>query len=96
MRRREFVAAIGGAAVLPLVARAQQLPQKIPVVGILWHAANAEEEDVYLKIVKQAFADLGYVARTFDWKVASRQSNRIGSARWRASLLNLSPTSLSP
>src|SRR4051812_41769943 len=61
MRRRDFIALFGGAAtVWPLAARAQQ-PRKIPRIGVLWHAANAEQEDVYLTVVTKAFADLGYV-----------------------------------
>jgi putative ABC transport system substrate-binding protein len=32
-----------------------------PVVGVLWHAASAEEEDVYLSVLVKAFNDLGYV-----------------------------------
>jgi len=61
MRRRDFIVLFGGAAtVRPLAAQAQQ-GKKIPRIGVLWHAANAEEEDVYLSVVTKAFADLGYV-----------------------------------
>jgi putative tryptophan/tyrosine transport system substrate-binding protein len=62
MRRREFITLIGGAAATwPLSARAQQSSNKIPVVGVLWHAGSAEEEDVYLSVLVKAFNDLGYV-----------------------------------
>jgi len=51
----------GAAAAWPVAARAQQSPNKIPVVGVLWHAGSAEEEDVYLSVLRKAFTDLGYV-----------------------------------
>ena len=60
--RRQFISALGGAAAAwPLTARAQLSPKKIPVVGMLWHAGNAEEEAIYLNVVLKAFSDLGYV-----------------------------------
>jgi putative tryptophan/tyrosine transport system substrate-binding protein len=62
MQRREFITLLGGAgAAWPLSARAQQLSNKIPVIGVLWHAGSAEEEDVYLSVLVKAFNDLGYV-----------------------------------
>jgi putative tryptophan/tyrosine transport system substrate-binding protein len=62
MKRRQFIKLIGGAAAAwPLSARAQQSSNKIPVVGVLWHAGSAEEEDVYLSVLVKAFNDLGYV-----------------------------------
>jgi hypothetical protein len=61
MRRRQFIKIIGGAAAAwPLAAPAQQSSNKIPVVGVLWHAGSAEEEDVYLSVLVKAFHDLGY------------------------------------
>jgi putative tryptophan/tyrosine transport system substrate-binding protein len=62
MKRRQFITLVGGAAAAwPLAASAQQSPSnKIPVVGVLWHAASAEEEEVYLSVLVKAFNDLGY------------------------------------
>lgn len=61
MRRRDFIALfIGAATVWPIAASAQQA-KKIPRIGVLWHAASAEEEDVYLTVLTKAFSDLGYV-----------------------------------
>jgi putative tryptophan/tyrosine transport system substrate-binding protein len=62
MKRRQFIRLISAAAVAwPAAARAQQSSNKIPIVGVLWHAADAEEEDVYLSPLRKAFNDLGYV-----------------------------------
>src|SRR5215469_14983739 len=62
MKRRQFITLLGGAAAArPLAARAQQSMNKVPLVGVLWHAGSAEEEDVYLRILVKAFNDLGYV-----------------------------------
>jgi putative tryptophan/tyrosine transport system substrate-binding protein len=62
MRRRQFIKLLGGAAAAwPLAARAQQSSDRIPVVGVLWHGGSAEEEDVYLNVLRKAFNDLGYV-----------------------------------
>ena len=64
MRRRDFITLVGGAAAAwPLAVRAQQSPNKIPVVGVLWHAGSAEEEDVYLSVLRKAFNDLGYATQ---------------------------------
>jgi putative tryptophan/tyrosine transport system substrate-binding protein len=62
MRRRQFITLLGGfGAAWPLAARAQQSSNKVPVVGVLWHAGSAEEEDVYLSVLVKAFNDLGYI-----------------------------------
>jgi ABC-type uncharacterized transport system substrate-binding protein len=62
MRRRTFWTLLAGAAAAhALPTRAQQSSNKIPVVGVLWHAGSAEEEDVYLSVVQKAFNDLGYI-----------------------------------
>jgi len=61
MKRREFITLVGGAAALPLTARAQQVG-RVPVVAILWHAASPQEEGVLYDAMKAGFATLGYVA----------------------------------
>ena len=65
MRRREFIALLGGAAgsamvTLPRIARAQPVG-KIPQVGYLWHAGSAKEEHPYFEALLEGFARLGYV-----------------------------------
>jgi putative ABC transport system substrate-binding protein len=60
MRRREFVTLLGGtAASWPLPSRAQQR-KAMPRVGVLWHAANAKQEEEYLGALTKAFHELGY------------------------------------
>ena len=55
------MAGLAGAAVAwPLVAQAQAT-RRVPRVGVLWHAASAEEEAVYLAAVRRGLSDLGYV-----------------------------------
>ena len=60
MRRRQFIVYIAGTAAWPLAARGQQSSNRMPVVGVLWHAGSAEEEEVYLSVLVKAFKDLGY------------------------------------
>ena len=59
MRRREFIAALGGASAWPLVARAQQ-PKKIPRIGVLWQGQSTEPHPYY-RPLRDGFKDVGYV-----------------------------------
>jgi putative ABC transport system substrate-binding protein len=58
MRRREFIAVLGGAATWPLAARGQQTPKR--VVGIL-NSTTIEAFRDYLAEFRRGLAELGYV-----------------------------------
>jgi len=59
MRRRDFVALVGEAALqLPLAARAQH--PAIPVIGFL-HLSSLETTRQYLTAFQQGLGDTGYV-----------------------------------
>ena len=58
LRRREFIAGLGGAAALPVVAPAQQ--PAMQVIGWL-SPRNANTDDLVLPAFRQALAARGYV-----------------------------------
>jgi putative ABC transport system substrate-binding protein len=61
MKRREFITLLGGTAVAwPLGALAQE-KRRIPKVGVLWHAASAEEEGALFPALVEGFRALGYI-----------------------------------
>src|SRR5262245_8634753 len=57
MRRREFIALLGGAAAWPLAARAQQ---QLPIIGILSSRSRATDA-LLLAVIRQALNDTGFV-----------------------------------
>ena len=62
IRRRQFITLLDGAvASWSLAACAQQT--RLRKIGVLWHAASAEEEAVYLGALREGLAELGYVER---------------------------------
>src|SRR5258708_22250111 len=58
MRRRKFIALVGGAAAWPLVARAQE--NKVPVVGLLG-ATTAQGYAAQLAAFRQGLSEAGFV-----------------------------------
>jgi putative ABC transport system substrate-binding protein len=80
LRRREFIAALGGAAAWPLAARAQQ-GERVRRVGVLMPSdENDPEYKTRLSAFTQALADLGWIdgrnAR-IDLRWAGTDNNRI-------------------
>ncbi len=58
MKRRDVMALIAGAAAWPMVVRAQQ-GRRVPKVGVLWHAADADGEWPYYGCLLEGFEELG-------------------------------------
>jgi putative tryptophan/tyrosine transport system substrate-binding protein len=81
MRRREFIALFSGAAVWSFSAHAQQRG-RVPRIGVLWHAANAEQEAIYLGALEKGLTDLGYVTGrtiTLEHRFPNEQPDRFAS-----------------
>jgi putative ABC transport system substrate-binding protein len=57
--RREFIAALGSAAALPVAARAQQ--SGMPVIGILYSGRTVRPPDTPSPAFVQALSEMGYV-----------------------------------
>jgi putative ABC transport system substrate-binding protein len=61
MRRRQFIAGLGGVAAWPLAARAQQ-PDRMRRVGVLSsQAMDSPTETVWLDTLRQGLDRLGWV-----------------------------------
>jgi len=61
MKRRDFITFMGGAALWPLSARAQQLPDRIRKIGVLMIIAEAESEARSdMRAFRQGLAQLGW------------------------------------
>jgi putative tryptophan/tyrosine transport system substrate-binding protein len=77
MGRREFVALLGGAAVWPLAARAQQA--RMPVLGFLGSAAEADYKTTTVA-VRRGLNEAGYVEKQnllIDYRWADFQYERL-------------------
>src|SRR5262245_22741923 len=61
MKRRAFIAGLGGVAAWPLMAVGQQQSVSIPRIGALWPTDNEQEAAIFLGGLRQGLNDLGYV-----------------------------------
>ena len=62
MRRREFIAALGSAVALPVVARAQQSRQK-PLIGVSQPAPVCEGKRTFSRCLSEGLAEYGSIIR---------------------------------
>jgi putative ABC transport system substrate-binding protein len=79
LRRREFVAALGGAAAWPLAARAQQRP--MPVIGYL-SGRTADSDASMLVAVRRGLSDVGYAEGrnvVIEYRFADGQYDRLSA-----------------
>src|SRR6516164_10337140 len=75
MKRREFIALVGGAAAWPLTASAQQAGRKIVTIGVL-----AIEPWPAIDTFRQALDDLGYIEGKnvrFEYRYANEDNERL-------------------
>ena len=79
-RRREFILALGGAAVTwPVVARAQQAP--MPAVGFL-HSASVRNYQLLVNAFRERLANAGYVEGrnvVIEYRWAESQLDRLSA-----------------
>jgi putative tryptophan/tyrosine transport system substrate-binding protein len=59
LKRRDFITLLGGAGAWPIAAGAQG-KSRIPRIGVLWHAGNAQEEGPLFTALVEGFRKLGY------------------------------------
>ena len=83
MKRREFIAALGGAAAWPIVARAQQ--PAMPVIGSLF--SGSPEAFAHLaKGFQSGLKEAGYVdGQNVTIDIVGRSAGSTAYRRWRLS-----------
>ena len=82
MKRRDFIALLGGLAAASPIAAYAQRNKNLPKIGVLWHAGSAEEEAIYLRALNQGFNDLGYIdgkTIALDHRFPAEQPERFAS-----------------
>jgi len=79
MRRREFITALGGAALWPLAGRAQQ--STMPVIGVL--GDEPESDKIFLDGLRKGLSEGGYVeGQNLAIDIDRRKDGMIGCPLW--------------
>jgi putative tryptophan/tyrosine transport system substrate-binding protein len=81
MKRRDFIAGLGGVATWPVAARAQQT-QRIPMVGFL-SGSTLEALSGEVAAFHRGLADRGYVDATSLLNIVGRRIISIDCQLWR-------------
>src|SRR6266849_6411471 len=94
MRRRDFIAGIGGLATWPLAARAQQ-PERMPRIGVLWPYTEADPDSrSRIASLRQALLNLGWSEGRnlrFDYRWGASADNPDRIRRYAMELVALAP-----
>src|SRR5262249_51092392 len=88
MQRREFISVLGGAAMLPVAARAQQA---VPVVGFL-RGTSAAVSQRFAASFRQGLKETGFIEGqnvVIEYRYADNQSERL--PRLAAELIGYKP-----
>jgi putative ABC transport system substrate-binding protein len=92
VRRREFIALVGGAVTWPLAAEAQA-PDKTRLIGVLMASRHDDAvSEARLAAFRQGLADLGWVeGRNVHYEVRYAGGNRERAQAGVAELVKLTP-----
>jgi putative ABC transport system substrate-binding protein len=92
LRRREFIAALGGAAASPLAARAQQI-ERVRRIGVLLGGRESDPEyQSRVAALRQGLADMGWSeGRTARIDMRWGEANAERTRRYAAELIALAP-----
>jgi len=100
IRRRAFIALLGGAAAAwPCAARAQQ-PATLPLVGVIYGVSAAEWAE-YMAAFRRSLAEMGFVegrdvAIEYHWPPTSSAGRLSWPICWRAGRPSSSPAPATP
>lgn len=91
MKRRDFIAGLGGAAMMPLAARAQSGPKRRVGVLLNYSEASKDGQD-YLALFRRDLQTMGWIdGRNIEFVIRYAAGQRALYAKYAAELASLSP-----